>query len=88
MSINFSLENLKRVYVSSCRRGFLAISDQPMCVTEASGGSGNSTIIAVKRVYREGGKWVYENRPSRPVVAEERLEGGGGPHGRPAVARL
>jgi hypothetical protein len=65
MSINFSLENLKRVYVSSCRRGFLAVSDQPMCVTEASGGSGNSTIIAVKRVYREGGKWVYE-KPDLP----------------------
>lgn len=61
MSINFSLENLKRVYVSSYMRGFLAVSDQPMCVTSSSGSSGNDTIIAVKRVYREEGRWVYAN---------------------------
>jgi hypothetical protein len=61
MTLNFSLDNLKKVYVSSCRRGFLAVSDQPMCVTSASGSSGNSTIIAIKRVYRDDGRWVYAN---------------------------
>lgn len=60
-SLSFSLERLKDVYVTSARRGFMAVSDRPMCVTSASGGSGNGTIIAVKRVYREDGRWVYDN---------------------------
>lgn len=63
--LNFRLDNLKHVYVSSCRRGFLVVSDQPMCVTSASGSSGNDTIIATKRVYREDGRWVYA-KPERP----------------------
>ena len=63
--LNFPLENLKHVYVSSCTRGFLAVSDQPMCVANASGGSGNHVIIAVKRVCREDGRWVYAE-PDQP----------------------
>jgi hypothetical protein len=60
MSLNFSLDNLKMVYVSSAKRGFLAVSDMPMCVT-ASGSSANHVIVAVKRVYRENGRWFYDN---------------------------
>lgn len=63
--MNFSLDNLKHVYVSSCRRGFLVVSDQPMCVTSEDGASGNSTIISVKRVYRQDGQWHYAN-PDQP----------------------
>lgn len=61
MALHFSLDNLKHVYVSSCKRGILAVADQPMCVTHASGGSGNSTIICIKRVVREDGRWIYAN---------------------------
>ncbi|MNU63889.1 hypothetical protein D3C71_531540 [compost metagenome] len=61
MALHFSLDNLNRVYVSSCKRGILAVADQPMCVTHASGSSGNSTIICIKRVVREDGQWVYAN---------------------------
>ncbi|NTF23601.1 hypothetical protein G6L37_35090 [Agrobacterium rubi] len=63
--LNFSLDDLKHVYVSSCRRGFMAISDNPMCITSESGSSGNHVIIAVKRVCREGGRWVYAD-PDQP----------------------
>ncbi len=65
--LNFSLENLKKVYVTSAKRGFLAVSDMPMCVTSVSGSSGNDVILAVKRVYREDGRWLYGN----PEVAGE-----------------
>jgi hypothetical protein len=58
--LNFSLDNLKKVYVTSAKRGFLAVSDQPMCVT-SSGCSGNDVILAVKHVCRENGRWVYCN---------------------------
>lgn len=33
--LNFPLDDLRHVYVSSCRRGFTAISDNPGCVTTA-----------------------------------------------------
>jgi hypothetical protein len=63
--LNFSLDRLKKVYVSSCWRGFWAISDNPSCVTNVSGSSANFTIIAVKRVCWEDGRWVYAT-PGRP----------------------
>jgi hypothetical protein len=63
--MNFSLDRLRHVYVSSCRPGFWAVSDNPVVVTNAYGSSANHTMIAIKRVCRENGHWVYV-LPDRP----------------------
>lgn len=65
--MNFSLENLKHIYVTSYKAGFLAIADDPMCVTTESGSSSNHIIISVKRVIRDNGEWVY----ARPDTSGE-----------------
>lgn len=58
----FDPSRVARVYVSSCRRGFLAVADKPGCVTSVSGASGNHMIIGIKRVIRVDGEWQYADK--------------------------
>lgn len=55
----FSLDQVQHVYVSSARRGFMAVADMPMCVDNCSGSSGNHVIVGIKQVERFDGEWRY-----------------------------
>lgn len=61
-----SLDHIEHVYVSSTRRGFLAVADIPICVDNCAGSSGNNVIIGIKRVVRDGDAWAYADSNALP----------------------
>lgn len=52
-----NLTKLKHVYVSSARRGFLAVVDRPFCVDSPFGMSSDNLLLSVKRVVWRDGTW-------------------------------
>lgn len=59
---------VRKVYVSSARRGFMAVADWPMCIDSLHGSSGSHIVIGIKRVARREGAWHWEDVDSAPQL--------------------